>query len=467
MLPTGLLTTAYLTRQLGPERYGVFILAATLVAWVEWSISSLFSRTTIKFVGEAADWRPVGAAVAWLHLLIGTAAMLVVALLAGPLATLLHEPQLAGYLQLFSLDIPLFVLAQAHRNILVGIGAFRERALASAGRWISRLVLVVLLVQLGLSVTGAILGSIAASVVELMIARAYVRPSLWRPANFSVRPLWGYALPLLVAALSLRLVDKIDLVSLKALGASAEAAGVYGAAQNLTLVPGIVALSFSPLVLSTFTRLIRSGDAPAARQIARDAMRFVIGLLPFAALVSGSAPEIVRLLFGPQFLSAASPLALLIFGGVALLMISVASAILTGAGKPGWTAALAGLLVPMALAACFLFIPAWGPLGAALATTLTAATGALASMLAVKSLVAIVPSAATLLRSVLLSFLAYAAATAWSAPGLLLLLKLPALSVLICLAYFVLGEFSAAEMGRLRSLVDWRSSSGENVLEAD
>jgi O-antigen/teichoic acid export membrane protein len=31
LLPTGLLTTAYVTRKLGPEGYGLFVLAATLV----------------------------------------------------------------------------------------------------------------------------------------------------------------------------------------------------------------------------------------------------------------------------------------------------------------------------------------------------------------------------------------------------------------------------------------------------
>ena len=128
ILPTGLVTTAYLTRRFGPEAYGLFILSAIVVAWVEWSVAALFSRTTIKFVSEAQDWRPVGAAVVWLHLLTSAAAMLLLALLAGPLAALLHEPHLAGYLRLFSLDIPLFSLAQAHRNILVGIGGFRERA---------------------------------------------------------------------------------------------------------------------------------------------------------------------------------------------------------------------------------------------------------------------------------------------------------------------------------------------------
>jgi O-antigen/teichoic acid export membrane protein len=467
ILPTGLLTTAFLTRRLGPEGYGLFILAATVVAWVEWSVATLFSRTTIKFVSEAQDWRPIGAAVVWLHLLTSSGAMLLLALLAGPLATVLHEPQLAGYLRLFSIDIPLFSLAQAHRNILVGIGGFRERALASAGRWISRMIVIVLLVHLGFSVSGAILGSIAASLVELVIGRIYVRPSLWRPVGFSVRPLWGYAVPLLFAALSLRLFDKLDLVSLKVLGGSAEQAGIYGAAQSLSLVPGIFALSFSPLLLSTLTRLLLSGEADAAHKMGRDALRLVLGVLPFAGLVAGAAPEIVRLIFGQRFLSAAPLLALLIFGAVALMMVSVASAILIAAGKPGWTVALAGPLVPLALTCCYFFIPAWGPRGAALAITLTAAIGALASILAVKRLWGIIPSATTLLRSFLLTTLAYISAAVWPSSGILLLLTLPAISLLICVAYFVLGEFSSAEMDLIRSILNWPGSSRKRALEAE
>jgi O-antigen/teichoic acid export membrane protein len=467
ILPTGLLTTVYLTRRLGPESYGLFTLTATVVAWTAWTVSSLFSRTTVKFVAEAQDWRPVSAALLRLCVLTSVGVMLLLVLVAGPLATLFHEPRLAGYLRLFSLEIPLFVLAQAHRNILVGIGGLRERALTSAGRWISRLVLIVLLVQAGLSVTGAIVGSIVASVVELLIARRYVRPSLWGPVSLSLRSPWAYGAPLLLAALSLRLLDILDLVFLKALGASAAQAGIYGAAQSLSLVPRIFALSFSPILLSTLTQLARRGDKEAMRKMGRDAMRLVLGLFPFAALAAGAAPEIVRFIFGQPFLPAAPLLALLIFGSIPLLMISVATAILIAVDKPGETLAVAGPLVPLAAVGCFLLIPALGPQGAALATLLTAIAGAFASILAVRRVADIHPSVATLLRSVLLSALAYIAAAAWPADGMLILAKLPALSLLICVGYLALGEFSAGEINLLRSMGDWRGSARDTALEAE
>lgn len=465
LLPTGLIIAAFLTRRLGPEGYGLFTLAAALVAWMEWSIASIFARATIKFIAEAEDWRPIGATVVRLHLIASGGATLLLWFLATPIATLLNEPVLATYLQLFALDIPLFSLALAHRHILVGIGGFRERALASAGRWVAKLLLIVLLVELGLSVPGAILGSIGASLVELAIGRFYIRPSLFHRTAFPVRQLLGYAAPLFLFGLSLRLFDRLDLFVLKVLGGTAEQAGIYGAAQNVSLVISIFALSFSPLLLSTLSRTLRAGDDRQAMEMGQEAMRVVIWLLPFAGMTAGAAPEIVALIFGQIFLPAAPLLAFLIFGALALVMISVATAILTAAGKPGWTFALTGPLVPLAIAGHLLLIPRFGALGAALVTTIFAGLSALAAVLAVYRIWQILPPSATMLRSVLVCGLAYAMAALWPAFGFLLLLKLLVIGLVIPFAFFLLGEFSASEIALGRSMLRWRMAPGHNPSE--
>src|SRR3954447_11990854 len=67
MLPTGLITAAFLTRKLAPVGYGSFTVAATLVAWIEWSITAMFGRASFKIIGEATDWRPAGAAISRLY----------------------------------------------------------------------------------------------------------------------------------------------------------------------------------------------------------------------------------------------------------------------------------------------------------------------------------------------------------------------------------------------------------------
>src|SRR5262249_27574896 len=151
---------------------------------------------------------------------------------------------------------------------------------------------IILLVEQGLSVWGAVLGSLGASLVELAVCRNYVRPDLFGRSPVAARQLWGYAGPLFLFALSLRLYDKMDLFALKLLGGTAAEAGVYSAAQNLALVPGIFGLSFSPLLLSTLSRVLRTGDDEAAKRLGRGALRLVVALLPFAGLTAGAAAEI-------------------------------------------------------------------------------------------------------------------------------------------------------------------------------
>lgn len=466
VLPTGLLVAAFLTRSLGPEGYGLYALSITLVIWIETAIASIFSRPTIKFLGEANDWRPIASTVVRVYLLASCVGMLALWLASAPLARFLHEPKLAGFLKLLALDIPVYGLARTHRDVLVGIGRFQQRALASAGRWISRLVLVVLLVQLGLSVSGALLATIGASLVELLITRVYVRPALFGASAFAVRKLWGYAAPLFLSSLAMQLFSKMDLWAVKTLGGTAIQAGFYGAAQNVSLVPGVFSLSFTPLLLSTLSRAAGSGNIEAATKLARNALRVVILMLPLAGMTAGAAPEIVDLLFGQIFLPAAQPLSFLIFGAVAAAMIYVGAAILTAAGKPSWVLAVTWALPLMAAGGHVLLIPRLGLVGASIVTTVLAATGALAAVVAVYRIWGVTPPFITLARGVTLCILAYALAASWTTSGLLLLVKLSVIVALILVGFVLSGEISDSEVSAARILLSRWIPRGEKPVGA-
>ena len=334
MFPTGLLTAGILTRNLGQDGYGVLTLVSVLVTWVEWTITSIFSRTAVKFVSDADDWQPVSSAIAQIHFLIGAAAAIVLWAFAAPISALLDIPNFARYLQLFALDIPIFCLANAHQQILVGRELFQVRAVASAGRWLTRLAIIAALVEFAnWSIEGAILGSLGASVVELTVSRCFVHPPLLRRSNYALPQLFGYALPLFLFATSLRLFDKLDLFMLKILGGTVAQVGVYGAAQNLALVPGIFALSFSPLLLSTLSSALRREELVSAKQMSLNSVRVVIALLPFSALAAAAAVPIVRVIYGNAFSVAGPVLAVLIFGAMGLVMISVVTAVVNSSRK--------------------------------------------------------------------------------------------------------------------------------------
>ena len=458
LLPTGLISAAYLTRTLGAAEYGVLTLAVTIVIWVEWSIVSLFARASYKFVAEADDWRPVATTLVRLHLAAGIAGGVLVAATCIPLSNALHLPSIRPYLLLLALDVPLFVAGAAHRAILVGTGDYVRRAWASVARSMARVILIFVLVPAGLSITGAVLALIGASVADLVVARSGAPAPIFTRARVPARELAGFMAPLALAAVAGRLVDRLDILLLKALGESAAAAGLYGAAQNLAIVPALLAQAAGPVVLATTTRLLRDGTAADARAFARQTMRGAALMVPFAAIAAGSAHELVPLIFGRTFAPAAPVYAVLIYAAVALLFVIAASSVLTAANRPGMTLAIMAPLLPIAAAAHVVVIPRWQAVGAASVTAGVNTLGAILAVVATTRCFGVRPSAATALRVFVVAIGAHAAALTWPTPGLAVAVKLVLLALAVPMAFALLGEFTQAERSAILNAATRRST---------
>lgn len=446
LIPTGLVTTIFLTRMFGPENYGIYGLAVSIVIWIEYSVCNMFGGTIIKFIGETDNWEPIAGTVLKLYLLVSAAAAIALWLFSGELAEIFKAPKLGSYLPLLAIDIPIFVLSTAHRHILVGLGQFKKRAFTSSVRWISRLAFIVLLVWAGLSVKGAILGIIASSLLEFIVVRSCIRPPIFGHSDFRARELWGFIAPLFLFSISMRLYDKLDLLMLKGLGGTAAQAGIYVAAQNLSVVPGLFALSFSPLLLSTLSRTIISGDKASVKHLVETSYRIVVLLLPFAAMTAGCSNEVVKLILGADYAGSAPLLSLLIFGSIATIFISVNYAILTASGRPGLTFLLAGPIVPLSILGYIFMIPRLGMIGASLVYTTFAWLGAVVTITASYYLWHIYPPLRTVLSSVLISIGAYIAARMWSAPGMLVIIKVCLITVTILISYFITGAVRINEL---------------------
>jgi O-antigen/teichoic acid export membrane protein len=457
-LPTGLVTIAILTRVLGPVGYGRFSVAATLVVTLEWLLVAIFARVTVKFVAEADDWRPVAATSFRAYVISGTALGATLWLLADWIANLLGDPLMSGLLRVFALEIPVFAAAAASRNVLVGLASYREQALVAASRWLGRMTLIALFVYIGWSVTGAILGSIGGALIAWILGQAFVGRASWGRAGFPYRQLMGLAVPAFLLMLSVRLFDRVGLLMLKALGDSDVEVGFYGATQNLAMIAGIVAMTTTPILISTLTAARRDGNKARAREAASNSIRAALGVLPFAAIVAGSSEEVVELLFGGTFIEAAPLAAWMMLVAETLIVISVATALLIARGRLWRTVLLTAPLLPLSILGHALLIPRYGAVGAA---GVTAATGALAAAACVLAAILVwdlrLP-VGTLLRSLILAGVAYVAASAWPAPGFLLFVEGTVLSLLVLAGYVLSGELSRDELARIRALLsaEWR-----------
>lgn len=448
--PTGLITAVWLTRRLGADGYGVFSLAALIVTWIQWSLVSIFSRSTILSIRETERWKPLATRILQLHLAFGVLAAAALWLLAPVVASVLSVPTLSGYLRLFAVDVAVFVYAHAHRNIATGRGRFGLRARAVATRWTSRMVLMVVLVGLGLSIRGAILASIGASLLELLVARRYDRAPVLARSEVSSRPFLATAAPLVVAAMALRVIQDADLFALKALGGSTAEAGLYAAARNVSLTATVFAAAFAPLILSTLVRLTREGELQHARELARDALRLTLLLVPFCAVAAGASDGIVQLAFGAEFGPAGPLLSRLLFAGAAVTLIAVGGTILIAGGRLDRQAWILVCLVPAAIGGHLWAIPRFGPMGAAWVSTCAMVAGAVLTLGAIARMWDIRPPAGTLIRIALVSLAAGLAARAWSADGWELVAELALLCAAIPLALVAMGEFSRRELSVAR-----------------
>ena len=457
-LPTGVAVAALLARVFGPEGYGVFALAVSLVAAAEWGLGALFSRATIALIGSSSDRQPVRAVLRW-HLAGGVIVAAVLTLAAMPLAAVMDEPRVRWCLVLLAFEAPFVALATGCRGILTGRGWFGARAAAGAVRWIARLIGIGTCVGLGFPIEGAAVGSVIGALVSFIVARVLVGRAPGDNVPVAPAVFWHVAIPTFVLAMSLRLLDKLGLVALKVLGAPTADAGLYAAVQSLSIAPAQFAMAFSPLLLATMTRLVERGDTASARQQAFVATRVVWLSAPLLAIVAGSATEIVRIVYGDRFDPAAMLAAPLLVATFAIAYVSVASAALTAEGHAPAAARTVWPVLPLAIVGYIVFVPRYGAPGAAVTTSLTALVGAVLSAVVMRTALRIRLPVATCVRSLALSAAVYALADAWPAPDLLaLVIKATVLAVGVAVASAVLGEWTRADLAWAHTV--WRDRRG-------
>ena len=199
--------------------------------------------------------------------------------------------------------------------------------------------------------------------------------------------------------------------------------------------------------------LRRNGEHESVRAMGRAAIRVVLGMMPFAAMVSGASNEIVRLIFGADFAPTGPLLACLIVGKVAAVTISITFVMLIAAERAVLSVLLAAPMLALALAGHLTFIPRYGALGAACVTAGLEITGALLALVLAHRFLGVSPPGSTVARSILISAAVWLAATSWPAAGAWLVVKLALIVAGIVVAYALLGEFTPGEIAWFRAFV--------------
>jgi O-antigen/teichoic acid export membrane protein len=376
-LASGLLVA----RLLGASQYGVIMLARNLIdnAWI-------FTRLGLdlglqRYFGEAnlqADRGQRVQVLRQVRLVAAAVAVLPPIALALGLADFLQahvyvHAHFAPVLLCLALALPfvtdLAVLGGAYRGVLrLGPAMTAESVLLPTARLLLMGLLFLAGWRLWAVVLGTTLGSVlAAGWLWLRARRDFASPPAATPSWREARHVLRYSRVLGAAVLVTTLTATMDVLTLGHFGTAAEV-GQYTLAKTLVALLSFVSLAFTQGLGGLIAERYFRGDRAGVVRVVSQAFRWVaLGTLPMFAIFLLWGAQLTPL-FGASFTISQSVVAW-------LAMAQFATALL---GTMGWTLSMTGhhvlelriLLAGLLLSAllCALAVPAYGQLGAAIAT---------------------------------------------------------------------------------------------------
>ncbi len=212
---------------------------------------------------------------------------------------------------------------------------------------------------------------VAGSVLGLLAARRWLHTRVTRPAGQIDRSRW-MELAKRSAPLGLATVIYLALIRLDATligflegGADNSAVGHYGAAFRLVDATMFLSIAFGGAILPWFSRHTENTTVPLARGYELGLKLLAGVLLPIGAFYVLFAPELIDLLYGPEFGDAVVPLRILGAMTVLFGLNSYVSIVLVARNRVWEFTRPAAIVLVQNLAFNLVLIPKYGAAGAA------------------------------------------------------------------------------------------------------
>lgn len=374
----GFLFIAIATRLVTPEEYGVYTLTLSIVLFVQGFASLNIYRSVDYFLPQFLRDSEYGQAKTTLRniFLIGTIASIVGSIIVifgrSYIADFFDEPDLIVTLSVFALLIPI----QTTNKILISSFNSIKRMdyrtiMKDITNPLSRTIAMIVLVISGMGLMGLIGGyligiSLAVVVGLLLLIREIDWSDTTKSGSVSNHALLSYSLPLVLAGVIYTLVGQIDYFVIGYFLGSAEV-GQYQVgftlASNLLIALNAITPIFKPMVAENI-----SNDDLLQNRF-RVTTRWVTMLTVPLTLTLVLAPELyLSILFTEQYTTAATAVAALSIGYLLNASFGPEGMMLEGLGHTRLTLLNTVLLVGVNGILNVLLIPAFGILGAGVAT---------------------------------------------------------------------------------------------------
>lgn len=446
----GFVVVAVITRLVSPGIYGLFVLATSIILFVQMFAIAGLPKAIDYYVPQYASEGEYGRArgvlfqVVGLVLLTSLTVAVAVFFAAEPLAELFGEPSLQVPLALLSAALPLLAL---YNVLLASFNAMKQLRfrvyVRDVTRPIVRLTVTALLLGLfGFGILGLIVGYLAGLTVCILVGAAllYRHGDVFRRGSVEWTPLpellW-YSLPLALAGVIYVVMGQIDYFVV-GYYLQSDSVGIYRVgymlAANLLIFFSSLAPVFKPLIAEC-----RTDDELVTRRY-RTATRWVVALtLPLLYVVVLGASTYLSLIFTPQYAEADVVVFVLAVGYlVSITCGGPGGSLLQGLGYSRLVFLNTSLLFVTNIVVNLLLVPRIGILGAGVATALALTVAGVAAMTELYTIRRIHPFTRSLARIALVSLPAAAAG------GAVVLLVPNQVLVAVLLPVVVLAVYGAS-----------------------
>jgi O-antigen/teichoic acid export membrane protein len=457
-MATGYLANIWIGRQFGPQIFGMFSVAMTILLLMEVGPASGIPDAVKKYVAHRGTSASAIMATAGALQVLVVAFFFATLYLSAPLlGRVFADPTLGGYLRLSSPDIWFYGFLFLLLGLQNGLREFRRQALLQNLLSGLRLGLVFLLVTLTGSITGAFLAKIATSAVCLLVAfwmwrRGRSRQVETPSVSVTRAELVAFSIPVLLFAIVINLFLSLD-VWLVHFFIGGSTTGYYSAASTLSKAPYFISLGLSTAVFPVLSQAVSVREMDRVRALSATSLEFLLLLLlPVAALTMSYGTELMVFFYGPEYQQGGAVLGILMWGHGLLAVFTLLITILNAVARPGASLVMAALATVIDLALGVVLIPRFGMTGAA--------TGTLASMAVVSAIalglvvrkVGAIARRRTLASALLASGLVLGLSRLIRVQGLTTLFVLAGLMALYCGILLLTGALSVKELLRRTSI---------------
>jgi len=455
-LVTAFVLYAFLARQLGPAGFGQWRVVLSVLGWFEIILHSGLIKVATQRIAEAAESSADSARATYIgQAITGVGVLALMLLLAGPIAGAMSDPALATLIRVSALDLPIYALFLAATGVLLGEQRFERQIVASIVYATAKLVAVGVLVAVGFSVAGALVGNAIASGVGFAVAFAPLpggmRPT--KPVGPVLRIMAVASVPFLALSLLEGVGQSADLWLVSAVVANATLVGWYAAATVLAEIPLFLFSGLNRVLFPSVARARAEGDVELASRYAVQAVRLALMITAFAvAVMAATGKQALVLLYSAAFIGAYVPLAILMVASMGRVIRASCTEVLMAHGRRRASIVILVSTVVLELVLLGVLAARYGVVGAAAAAAIAALVGGVWAAVSLRRTLGSRP-VMTLLRCGAAAAVV-GLALAWVDPTpVAILVAYPVAAVLYGGMLWVIGEIGRDDVASVRAAI--------------